>query len=75
MPTSKTFIAIFFIFGMILLCWRLTPFIHNDTGELVHTHISFVGKLLVGRFLIYIAILATACLGIAIVGQRKNLNP
>lgn len=75
MMTSRRLPALLLLFGIILLCWFLTPFIDIHSGELVHTHITFVGKLLVGRFLIYIAILATVCLGIAMVQRRKYSKP
>ena len=65
MPKSKTVAAAIFFCGMILLCLFFTPFIHNISGELVHARITFVGKLLVGRFLLYIALLAAICSGVA----------
>ena len=72
MLNSRIIAGILFFLGIIMLCWLLTPFISNDSGALIHTHITFVGKLIVGRFLIYIAILAAVCVGVAKLGTAKN---
>ena len=64
--------ALLFVLGTILLCWFFTPFIDITSGELTHTHITFVGKLLIGRLLLYIALLGVLCIGVAI--GTKNLN-
>ena len=72
MLRSKIIVSILSVSGMILLCCFLTPFIRNDNGELVHSNIFFVGKLIVGRFLIYVALLMAVCTGVALIGARKN---
>ena len=74
MQNSKRIAAILFVLGLTILCGFLTPFIHNDSGELVHTRITFVGKLLIGRFLMYIVLLMAVCLGIIMAGRVKHEN-
>lgn len=72
MQNSKTVAAILFVSGMIMLCLFLTPFIDNDSGKLVHTQITFVGKLIIGRFLLYVVILLAACIGVLKLGRIRN---
>ena len=74
MRNSKTIAAFLFICGIIILCLFLTPFIHNDSGELIHARITFVGKLLVGRFLLYIAALTAVCIGVVKLSRISNPN-
>ena len=72
MQSSKSIAAILFVLGLILLCVFLTPFIDNYSGKLVHTHITFVGKLLIGRFLMYLVLLMATCLGVILVSRIKK---
>ena len=74
MQYSKRIAAILFVLGLILIVGFFTPFLHNDSGSLVHTHITFVGKLLVGRFLIYIALLIAACIAVILLGKKTKGN-
>ena len=72
MPNSGIIVAILFVLGMIMLCGFLTPFIHNDYGNLIHSNIFFVGKFIVGQFLIYVVILTAMCIGVAKMWTAKN---
>jgi len=72
MQNPKVVAAILFFCGIIMLGLFFTPFIHNVSGEIIHARITFVGRLLIGRFLLYIVILIAACIGVLKLGRLHN---
>jgi hypothetical protein len=69
MQQAKNIALFLFLAGAVALLLFFTPFINVASGEVVHTGITFQGRLLIGRLLLYMAALIAICGAVAIFGR------